>query len=132
MSFFEGFNWLLYITIFMNFALLFFIFFKQNIKYKNWILAIFLILISLSFVGKNPIFINHEIREIVYTFIPHIRVDIAYIILLFIPFFYFSLAYFSKNFVKSLRYINILLGFLLIINLGIFSQIKPLDSRENI
>ncbi len=111
MSFFEGFNWLLYITIFMNFALLFFIFFKQNIKYKNWILAIFLILISLSFVGKNPIFINHEIREIVYTFIPHIRVDIAYIILLFIPFFYFSLAYFSKNFVKSLRYINILLGF---------------------
>lgn len=73
---------------------------KKN-KYYLFFLIIFILIASLAFIAKNPLFSFFQFKEIVYKIIPHLRIDIAYIELIFIFLFLICIAgiysYFSQN-----------------------------------
>jgi hypothetical protein len=84
-DFFIDYHLLMFIFLGINSFLLIKLFFlKELLVYKKYVLLFFIIIISLTFIAKNPFFSSLKTREIVYKSIPHLRVDVSYIVLIFI------------------------------------------------
>lgn len=87
----------------------------------NWVLlkkyyvitVSLMVLFSLSFIAKNPFFEDPELRQMIYKFIPHLRIDVTYIILAYIPLLLIFIYFLGRrNFIKI-----ILLSVILSINI---------------
>ncbi len=96
-SSFWGYNYLLTIFFSINVYLFFVIIFNLNKRENKFWYIVFCILISLSFIWNNPLLQNNSLKFYIYKFIPHLRVDVSYLLLIIIPLFILWIAYIYKN-----------------------------------
>lgn len=98
-------------------------------KYKKiylWILALF---ISLSFIATNYIFQLEELRQFIYKILPHIRVDIAYMMLLVTPMTIILFAFISEKLQNYRIYLlNTILVSLILIVVLLYSEQSQYDN----
>ena len=91
---------------------------RKKSQYNRIWLLVLIVIFSLTFIWNNPLFNDSWVRETIYKFIPHLRVDVWYLLLIFIYWFFiwinFTIIQNKKNaFYYKYTYTSLIFMFLI-------------------